>query len=149
MDRKCWSYKRLLVMALILTTLQLAPLRASAVQDKEAAVGTIAGPYAPLEGLAQFQKDTGQKEVKPDNTACKEYRGGPGQCVWFVKAVRAELAGKIFPKDRYGLAWEWYGCFTGTLKRHHGNEPKPGAVMCFGKGKGYPDGHVAIVRTVN
>ncbi|MCX6376326.1 MAG: CHAP domain-containing protein [Armatimonadetes bacterium] len=131
MGRGHWIDKWVMALVIGFTVLHLGSVTASAAQQEEKAVGTLAGPYEALDGLAQFQKDTGQKDVRADNSADTQYKGGPGQCVWFVKAVRTELAGKIFPAGRYGLAWEWYEFFTNTLRWHGGKTPKAGAVMDF------------------
>lgn len=100
-------------------------------------------PYGPLEGLEKYQEDTGQTEVHPNNSSIK------GQCVWFVKAVRTDLPTAKIVTSGNGDAWEWYDYFRHNLHWKAGDTPKPGAIMCFGKGKDSSTGHLAIIRAVN
>jgi|GEM_PF-5401920 len=147
--KHCLTWLSVLGFVVAACALLVPSLHAAVAQDAEKAIGTIAGPFAPTVGLEKYKQDTGQTEVHPDNSAATSYKGGMGQCAWFVKAVRIDLdKGKIF-KNTNGDAWEWYDYFTNTLGWKAGSTPKPGAIMCFGRGKGMPSGHVAVVRAVH
>lgn len=85
------------------------------------------------QAAAQQQNRTPAKPVQARRPSTPHYN-----CVQYVRMVSSiQLSGD---------AWKWWDSAAGAFER--GPEPKPDAVMVFGRTGGMQRGHVAVVREV-
>jgi surface antigen len=94
------------------------------------------------QGLDEFRADTGVTHAFNHPNISQT-----GQCVWFVRAVRPDMA--TLPStlpDGYAYRMWQNGLDSGW---HGGQTPKPGALMVIGTARVPTTGHVAIVQAIN
>jgi surface antigen len=100
------------------------------------ASGSTATPQGANKPQAAAQQ---QKKVVARTTQAVRRPSTPSyNCVQYVRMVS--------PIQLSGDAWKWWDSAAGAFQR--GSEPKPDAVMVFGRTGGMQRGHVAVVRQV-